>query len=168
MWLWSQRFSWYQDNGICAGPVLRWGSHTWRCFVHQHLHLVPRAEGHQGRLRFFFWAWNLVVFEPFPITPCSRDPKALFLDVGRLRKKQLTSERQRWVLPDMLDFSFCAWEKTNTHNYLYILCKSWRRKWQPTAAFLPGNPMDRGAWQATVRGVAKRWTRLSDETIMEE
>ena len=25
-----------------------------------------------------------------------------------------------------------------------------------------GNPMDRGAWQATVHGVAKSWTRLSD------
>ena len=24
------------------------------------------------------------------------------------------------------------------------------------------NPMDRGVWQATVRGVAKNWTRLSD------
>ena len=24
------------------------------------------------------------------------------------------------------------------------------------------NPMDRGAWQATVYGVAKSWTRLSD------
>ena len=24
------------------------------------------------------------------------------------------------------------------------------------------NPMDRGAWQATVHGVAKSWTRLSD------
>jgi len=24
------------------------------------------------------------------------------------------------------------------------------------------NPMDRGVWQATVRGVAKSWTRLSD------
>ena len=23
-------------------------------------------------------------------------------------------------------------------------------------------PMDRGAWQATVRGVAKSWTQLSD------
>ena len=31
----------------------------------------------------------------------------------------------------------------------------WRRKWQLTPAFLPGNPMDRGAWQATVHGVAK-------------
>ena len=26
------------------------------------------------------------------------------------------------------------------------------------------NPMDRGAWQATVHGVAKSWTRLSDFT----
>ena len=27
-----------------------------------------------------------------------------------------------------------------------------------------GNPMDRGAWQATVHGVAKSWTRLSTTT----
>ena len=26
------------------------------------------------------------------------------------------------------------------------------------------NPMDREAWQATVHGVAKSWTRLSDQT----
>ena len=31
----------------------------------------------------------------------------------------------------------------------------WRRKWQPTPVFLPKNPMDRGAWQATVHGIAK-------------
>ena len=37
-----------------------------------------------------------------------------------------------------------------------------RRKWQPTPVFLPENPMDRGAWRATVHGVAKRWTQLSD------
>ena len=29
-----------------------------------------------------------------------------------------------------------------------------------------GNPMDRGAWQATVHGVAKSWTRFSDSTII--
>ena len=28
------------------------------------------------------------------------------------------------------------------------------------------NPMDREAWQATVHGVAKSWTRLSDFTIL--
>ena len=26
----------------------------------------------------------------------------------------------------------------------------------------PGDPVDRGAWRAAVRGVAKSWTRLSD------
>ena len=30
---------------------------------------------------------------------------------------------------------------------------SWSRKWQPTAVLLPGNPMDRGAWRATVRSL---------------
>ena len=29
----------------------------------------------------------------------------------------------------------------------------WRRKWQPTPVFLPGESTDRGAWRATVRGV---------------
>ena len=35
----------------------------------------------------------------------------------------------------------------------------WRRKWQPTPVFLPGNSMDRGTWQATVHGVAKSQTK---------
>lgn len=39
-------------------------------------------------------------------------------NAGRLRKRQLTSERQRCVLPDILDFSFCAWEETKTHTYM--------------------------------------------------
>ena len=29
---------------------------------------------------------------------------------------------------------------------------------QPTPVFLPGNPMDSGAWRATVHGVSKTWT----------
>ena len=37
----------------------------------------------------------------------------------------------------------------------------WGRKWQPTPVFLPRIPMDRGAWMATVHGVAKSWTLLS-------
>jgi len=37
------------------------------------------------------------------------------------------------------------------------------REWQPTPVFLPETPMDRGACLATVHGVAKRWTRLSDQ-----
>ena len=31
---------------------------------------------------------------------------------------------------------------------------------QPTPVFLPGNPMHRGTWQATVHSIAKRQTRL--------
>jgi len=31
----------------------------------------------------------------------------------------------------------------------------WRRKWQPTPVFLPGESQDREAWWATVHGVAK-------------
>ena len=38
---------------------------------------------------------------------------------------------------------------------------SWRKKWQPTPVFLPENPMDGGAWGATIHGVAKSQTRLS-------
>ena len=35
-----------------------------------------------------------------------------------------------------------------------------RRKWQPTPVFLPGGSQGRGAWWATVYGVAKSRTRL--------
>ena len=31
----------------------------------------------------------------------------------------------------------------------------WRRKWQPIPVFLSEKSHDRGAWQATVHGVAK-------------
>ena len=37
----------------------------------------------------------------------------------------------------------------------------WRREWQPIPVFFLENSMDRGAWRATVHGLAKSWTRLS-------
>ena len=36
----------------------------------------------------------------------------------------------------------------------------WRRKWQPTPVFLPGNPRDGRAWCAAVYGVAQSRTWL--------
>ena len=36
----------------------------------------------------------------------------------------------------------------------------WRRKWQPTPVFLPGESQGRGAWWAAVHGVAQSRTRL--------
>ena len=38
--------------------------------------------------------------------------------------------------------------------------KHWRRKWQPTPVFLPGESQGRGAWWAAVYGVAQSRTRL--------
>ena len=40
----------------------------------------------------------------------------------------------------------------------------WSRKWQPAPVFWPENPMDRGAWRATVHGAATSWTWLSVHT----
>ena len=43
------------------------------------------------------------------------------------------------------------------HNPIITEIKNtlWRRKWQPTPVFLPGNPVDGRAWWATVHGVPK-------------
>ena len=57
-------------------------------------------------------------------------------------------------------------------NRLYLLLFSpvlysrfRRRQWHPTPVLLPGKSMDREPWWATVRGVAKSPTRLSDFTF---
>ena len=39
------------------------------------------------------------------------------------------------------------------------------RNGNPLQYSCPENPMHRGAWKATVHGVAKSWTRLSDFTL---
>ena len=36
----------------------------------------------------------------------------------------------------------------------------WRRKWQPTPVFLPGESQGRGDWWAAIYGVAQSWIRL--------
>ena len=41
----------------------------------------------------------------------------------------------------------------------------WRRQWHPTPVLLPGKPLDGGAWQAAVHGVAGSRTRLSNFTF---
>ena len=41
----------------------------------------------------------------------------------------------------------------------------WRRKWQPTPDSCLENPLDGGAWQTEVHGVAQSQTRLSDFTF---
>ena len=40
----------------------------------------------------------------------------------------------------------------------FLTFMHWRRKWQPTPVFLPGE--SQGAWWASICGVAQSWTRL--------
>ena len=59
--------------------------------------------------------------------------------------------------------------KLDANSYIFIcphiclcvcVCVYWRRKWQPTPVFLPGEShgQRRTAWWAAVYGVAKSWT----------
>ena len=44
--------------------------------------------------------------------------------------------------------------------------KKWWNQWHPQLQYsCLENPIDRGAWQAAVHGVATSWTRLSDFTV---
>ena len=55
----------------------------------------------------------------------------------------------------------CQCRRRERHEFdRWVGKMPWRRAWQPTPVFLLENPMDRGAWWATVHGVAKSWTRL--------
>ena len=38
----------------------------------------------------------------------------------------------------------------------------WTREWQPLPYSCLENSIDRGGWQATVHGVTKSWTQVSD------
>ena len=49
-----------------------------------------------------------------------------------------------------------------TGFYPWVRKIPWRREWQPTLQFCLENSMDRGALRATVYGVTKSQTRLSD------
>ena len=50
--------------------------------------------------------------------------------------------------------------------YIYIYIYIWRRQWQPTPVFLPGESQDGGAWWAAVYGVTQSWTRLKRFSIL--
>ena len=62
---------------------------------------------------------------------------------GRLRSMGLQRVGDNWAISLSL-FTFMHW----------------RRKWQPTPVFLPGESQGQGAWWAAVCGVAQNWTWL--------
>ena len=64
----------------------------------------------------------------------------------------------RWLIGKE---STCPCRRFGTHRFdAWVRKIPWRKKWQPTPVFLPGES-DRGAWKATVHGIAKGQTWLS-------
>ena len=58
-------------------------------------------------------------------------------------------------------FSVCQYRRCKRCGFdPWIENISWRRARQPTPGFLPGESMDRGAWQATIHRVAQSQTQL--------
>ena len=54
-----------------------------------------------------------------------------------------------------------AKSRTRLSDFLSLFTvMHWRRKWQPTPVFLPGESQGRGAWWAAISGVAQSRTRL--------
>ena len=56
-----------------------------------------------------------------------------------------------------------AVQETRVHPWVGKI--PWRRAWQPTPVFLPGESLDGGAWQATVHGGHKESDRTERLTL---
>ena len=68
-----------------------------------------------------------------------------------------------WFLPLWLRSKECAYQYRRHRRCgldSWVGKIPWRRAWKPTPVFLPGEPMDRGAWWATVHGAAESRTRV--------
>ena len=88
-----------------------------------------------------------------------------------IRKRQIKTTRRNY-------YKLSRMSKIKMANYTVCLqCRRpgfdpwvekipWRREWLPTPVFLLENSMDRGVWQATVHGVVKSQTELSDFHIL--
>ena len=87
---------------------------------------------------------------------CPRLGKALNGEISALGSPICETEGEECGLED----------PSGSHTEDLALTHSkWRGKWQPIPVFLLENSMDRGAWWATVRGVSKNWTRLSQTQL---
>ena len=63
----------------------------------------------------------------------------------------------------MVKESACQSRRHKRHGFdPWVRKIPWKRKWQPTPITCLENSMDRAAWRATVNGVTKSWTQLSN------
>ena len=131
------------------------------CFVHQDLHLAPRAEGHQGRLGFFLglkpcclWVLSHHTLFQGPEGSVSRFRETQ-KETTYIRKTEVGTA---WYVGFQL---LCLGKDKHTiiHTYYGRVGEGNGNSLQHSCL---ENPMDRGAWQATVHGVTKSWTRLSN------
>ena len=53
-----------------------------------------------------------------------------------------------------------AKSRVRLSDFTFFTFMHWRRKWQPTPVFLPGESQRREAWLAAVYGVTQSRTRL--------
>ena len=53
-----------------------------------------------------------------------------------------------------------SWTRLSDFTFTFHFFTHWRRKWQPTPVFLPGESQGKGAWWAAVYGVAQSRTQL--------
>ena len=110
---------------------------------------------------------------------CDKAPKTLNYGVHRASGLVNTFMCQKGGVPHLHgDRHFCTQNFSGPHlTYLFcwlFFCSlykpvnlskiPWRRKWQATAIFLPGKSCGQRSLGATVHGVTKNWTRLSDKT----
>ena len=61
---------------------------------------------------------------------------------------------------DPLQLIFISYPLSLLFILSWIYFMHWRRRWQPTPVFLPGESQRRRSWWAAIYGVAQSWTRL--------
>ena len=116
--------------------------------VQSHHHKVGREEGALS----FPLLFPSSCFPPFPSqrsNPSSTASDSMYL-CSRASQMVLVVKNPPANVGDIRDSGFNPW----------VGKISWRRAWQPTSVFLLENPKDRGAWWATVHGVAKNRIQL--------
>ena len=82
--------------------------------------------------------------------------KKLSIQVNSYRHFHIKSEGNKETINDR----YIVYIYVYVCMYIYICCSVWRRKWQLTPVFLPGESQGWEAWWAAVYGVTQSRTRL--------
>ena len=99
---------------------------------------------------------------PFPCTVVSWGQLILFLEKAMATHSSTLAWKIPWTEePGRLQSTGSLGVRHDWATSLSLFTfMHWRRKWQPTPVFLPGESQGRGAWWAAVSGVAQSQTWL--------